>query len=348
MKKALLLLACMATGTAYAQTMEQTRPWYIGAMATAVNTGFADSRVWPDFYKFNMLWGRLSVGKRLVDPLSFEVAYTRGKSKLSEMSTGKRSGEDMHIVEGAFRYHLAGGGILPMNSRWDPYLMARGGAVAVPTNVHWTGFVGVGGGVDYWFAKKVGLTTMITANAGTGEGDKFMQYGLGLRFRLGGQRAVAAPVPVVVEAVTEEVVTAPEPQQPVVATEPAAPVAPVVPPTPEKLPSAQATVHFAFNTYELDVLDRGQLQQLAEQLRGRKVDKVVISGYTDNIGTPEVNKRFAMARAQNVKRYLISQGVQPDVIQIQDLGAADPAANNDSAEGRALNRRVQVVVDFGH
>jgi outer membrane protein OmpA-like peptidoglycan-associated protein len=72
--------------------------------------------------------------------------------------------------------------------------------------------------------------------------------------------------------------------------------------------------------------------------------KLAVEGYTDSIGSDEYNLQLSEKRADSVRDYLVSQGVSDGNITAQGFGKADPVATNDTNEGRALNRRVQLVV----
>ena len=80
--------------------------------------------------------------------------------------------------------------------------------------------------------------------------------------------------------------------------------------------------------------------------------KVLVNGYTDNvpIGQDLVrqgvtsNTVLSQKRAENVMQYMISKGVNPKLVSAQGLGEADPIAPNNTAEGRAQNRRVELTV----
>jgi len=72
--------------------------------------------------------------------------------------------------------------------------------------------------------------------------------------------------------------------------------------------------------------------------------RLQVEGYTDSTGTPEVNQRLSEERAAAVRSFLVSQGVSSDNVVAEGFGEDDPVASNDSAEGRRLNRRVDLVV----
>ena len=81
-------------------------------------------------------------------------------------------------------------------------------------------------------------------------------------------------------------------------------------------------------------------------------NKLLVNGYTDNapIGPTlqrqgiTSNQVLSQKRAENVMQFLISQGVKPDLVAAQGFGDADPIASNDTAKGRAQNRRVELTL----
>ncbi len=84
------------------------------------------------------------------------------------------------------------------------------------------------------------------------------------------------------------------------------------------------------------------LQDYAEFLMYHPEVKLLIKGYTDNIGAPEVNQQLSQQRAEAVANVLIvNYGISKDRITATGLGEADPVASNDTAEGRAMNRRIE-------
>ena len=70
----------------------------------------------------------------------------------------------------------------------------------------------------------------------------------------------------------------------------------------------------------------------------------VIEGHTDARGSAAFNRRLSMRRAQAVRAYLIEQGISAQRIVARGKGSAEPVASNDDPEGRANNRRVEIVV----
>ena len=74
-------------------------------------------------------------------------------------------------------------------------------------------------------------------------------------------------------------------------------------------------------------------------------DKLVsVEGFTDSRGADDMNQKLSQDRANAVKDYLVSQGVKPEKLRALGRGEANPIASNDTAEGRANNRRVEIVI----
>lgn len=87
-----------------------------------------------------------------------------------------------------------------------------------------------------------------------------------------------------------------------------------------------------------------RLSQVAEALLATRERTIVVEGYTDSRGSEAHNLDLSQRRAQAVRDYLVSRSYPPDKIVAQGLGKARPVADNGSAEGRANNRRVEIVV----
>ena len=95
------------------------------------------------------------------------------------------------------------------------------------------------------------------------------------------------------------------------------------------------------NTVLLKPFDKAKLQRLAEEINLRDGVQVIVRGYTDSIGPEDYNLKLSERRAQVVADYLASHGVRN--ITVKGLGEADFLGDNDTTEGRALNRRVEII-----
>jgi outer membrane protein OmpA-like peptidoglycan-associated protein len=103
-------------------------------------------------------------------------------------------------------------------------------------------------------------------------------------------------------------------------------------------------VLFDFNKYTLKPEARERLAKISGIVLAYPDLKLDIEGHTDSIGTDDYNQQLSEKRADTVRGYLVSSGVRPDNIKAVGLGKADPVADNSTASGRKLNRRVDMVV----
>ena len=94
------------------------------------------------------------------------------------------------------------------------------------------------------------------------------------------------------------------------------------------------------------------IAEMAPVLAPMQTAHITVIGYTDNVPIgPELqqqgiatNEQLSLKRAQTVMQYLISQGVNPNLLTAQGLGDSDPIASNDTPQGRAQNRRVELTL----
>ena len=104
-------------------------------------------------------------------------------------------------------------------------------------------------------------------------------------------------------------------------------------------------VLFVTGKAELLPIARDRLNQVAKSLKDLDDDKLVsVEGYTDSRGADDMNLKLSQDRANAVRDYLLSQGVKQEKIRAIGRGEANPVASNDTPEGRANNRRVEIVV----
>lgn len=89
---------------------------------------------------------------------------------------------------------------------------------------------------------------------------------------------------------------------------------------------------------------RSELSELAGILKKYPDTHILLAGHTDSTGSEEYNLALSRRRAQSVADYLISQGVDSGRFTIQGFGQSEPLVSNDTPEGRAQNRRVEVAI----
>ena len=105
-----------------------------------------------------------------------------------------------------------------------------------------------------------------------------------------------------------------------------------------------ADVLFAFGKYDLRPAAREALAKLSGIVLGHPGLKLSVEGYTDSIGSDEVNQTLSERRAGAVRDYLVQQGVDPGSITATGFGKSNPVASNDTNEGRQQNRRVEIII----
>jgi outer membrane protein OmpA-like peptidoglycan-associated protein len=116
--------------------------------------------------------------------------------------------------------------------------------------------------------------------------------------------------------------------------------------------TVESDLLFKSGSWEMTPQGRQTLAQVARQLAPTQKKKLVVHGYTDDTPIGDELEREGIAsnevlsqkRAEAVRATLISYGVRPDLIMAVGHGAANPVASNDSAEGRAKNRRVELTL----
>ncbi|MCM1281777.1 MAG: OmpA family protein [Alistipes senegalensis] len=122
-----------------------------------------------------------------------------------------------------------------------------------------------------------------------------------------------------------------------------APVAVAPVPTSEKVTYA-ADAFFDFDKATLKPEGKAKLDEIVAGLQNMDVEVVVAVGHTDSVGAEAYNLKLSERRAEAVKAYLVSKGVDPQKVYTEGKGEAQPIGNNKTREGRAKNRRVELEV----
>ena len=103
-----------------------------------------------------------------------------------------------------------------------------------------------------------------------------------------------------------------------------------------------AVAHFDFNGTSIRPDDRDAILAEVGAMKDVTWQSVTAVGYTDSVGTARYNERLSARRANAVKTYLVSKGLESSMIDAVGKGQADPVADNTSTTGRAKNRRTLI------
>ncbi|MEQ9308701.1 MAG: OmpA family protein [Balneolaceae bacterium] len=101
---------------------------------------------------------------------------------------------------------------------------------------------------------------------------------------------------------------------------------------------------FAFNSSELNDVSKEEIAKLSEILQKYEDTNVMFAGYTDSSGSDEYNLKLSEERAKSVAEFAAFTGVDATRMTITGYGEEDPVSTNETAEGRAENRRVEVAI----
>jgi OOP family OmpA-OmpF porin len=148
---------------------------------------------------------------------------------------------------------------------------------------------------------------------------------------------------------------APPPPPPPVVAPPVAPAAVVPVPVPVPAPAPRAApvsekvtfaadAFFDFAKSNLKPEAAAKLGDLVDKTKGVNLEVIIAVGHTDAVGNDALNQKLSIARAEAVKNFLASKGIEKNRVYTEGKGSKQPVADNKTAEGRAKNRRVEVEV----
>jgi len=130
--------------------------------------------------------------------------------------------------------------------------------------------------------------------------------------------------------------------------------APVAAPAPAPAPAPQAPAaskvtyaadaFFDFDKSTLKPAGKAKLDDLVGKVKGINLEVIIAVGHTDSVGSDAYNQKLSVKRAESVKAYLVSKGIEKNRIYTEGKGEKQPVADNKTNEGRAKNRRVEIEV----
>jgi OmpA-OmpF porin, OOP family len=140
----------------------------------------------------------------------------------------------------------------------------------------------------------------------------------------------------------------PPPAPAVVAPAPAPAAAPTPAPAPQPPAATKVTyaadAFFDFDKAVLKPEGKAKLDDLVGKVQGINLEVIIAVGHTDSVGTDAYNQKLSVRRAEAVKAYLVSKGIEKNRVYTEGKGEKQPVADNKTAEGRAKNRRVEIEV----
>lgn len=165
--------------------------------------------------------------------------------------------------------------------------------------------------------------------------------------------ALIAAVAVVMAGCASAPEPAPEPKAapaaPAPAPAPAPAAAPAAAPKAPPPPAAVKVTYAADTFFDFDKAvikpeAKAKLDDLASKVKAINLEVIIAVGHADSIGTDEYNQKLSVRRAEAVKAYLMSKGIDKNRVYTEGKGEKQPVADNRTAEGRAKNRRVEIEV----
>ena len=335
--------------------------WYAGASVGGANATIDRNRIEAALRangsgvvsfiddRSDILTYKLFAGKQLNRYLAIEGGYYNlGKFGFEAVTTdGKLNGN------AGFRgWNLDLLGQLPLTERFS--VLGRVGVASTTAKTNFTGnrlnavtapHAGItkagmklGLGVEYKFTEALavrGEFERYRVNDAVGNRGDVDMATVGLVYKFG--RPAAQPVYV-----------APAPE-PVAEVAPAPAPAPMPAPAPAPVPTSEkvsfaAEALFDFDKSVVKPAGKAALDDLLVKLQGMNTEVMVTVGHTDSVGADAYNQKLSQRRAEAVKAYIVSKGVDASRVYTEGKGESQPVADNKTAEGRAKNRRVTVEV----
>jgi OOP family OmpA-OmpF porin len=120
--------------------------------------------------------------------------------------------------------------------------------------------------------------------------------------------------------------------------------APAQPPAAATKVTYAADAFFDFDKSALKAEGKAKLDDLVGKVKGINLEVIIAVGHTDSVGSDAYNQKLSVRRAESVKAYLVSKGIEKNRVYTEGKGEKQPVADNKTKEGRAKNRRVEIEV----
>lgn len=330
MKRLLLALAFIGTFMYSTQAQYAQRDWVLGVSSAFVDYYAFDDQGWFNPANWNNFIGPTNVhlSKSLCNSANIAAQVTYGDIDKFVTPIHYKAFTDFGLD---VQYKFANGYILDQTSWFDPYVQVGGGLMRINRENY--PMIDAGIGSNFWISDRFGFNIQTGINLPF-DFDKYQKHSIGFVFNLGeisdrdGDGVVDK-----IDACPDEPGDASNKGCPVVKKEDKAMIQDIA-----------KRIYFETDSDVLKPESKKDLDMLSDILKRNPQANLDVEGHTDNTGSAEHNLDLSTRRAAAVVKYLVDKGIDATRLASHGYGETMPVATNDTPEGRALNRRVELKV----